>query len=172
MGHFNCIMKIWQWTTEQNCLQQLSFLTWKIFFVKNSKNSFCNINILWNNLVWSTCIMNVVLMNCQRSFLIKFNCHMNYSPATTYIKLLSICFVSSDVLALAKLMNEQYTAAQAHHFNLKKISFTKLTKIVDYKASIGYWVFYMHPCCILWDCDYFYCKWINIILEYETFCPF
>lgn len=63
---------------------------------------------------------------------------MNYSPATTYIKLLSICFVSSDVLALAKLMNEQYTAAQAHHFNLKKISFTRLTKNVDYKASIGY----------------------------------
>lgn len=121
----------------------------KKMFLKNSKNSFCNINILWNNLVWSTCIMNVVLMNCQRSFLIKFNCHMNYSPATTYIKLLSICLVSSDVLALAKLMNEQYTAAQAHHFNLKKISFTKLTKIVDYKASIGYWVFYMHPCCIL-----------------------
>lgn len=172
MGHFNCIMKIWQWTTEQNCLQQLSFLTWKKFFVKNSENSFCNINISWNNLVWSTCIMNVVLMNCQRSFRIKFNCHMNYSPATTYIKLLSICFVSSDVLALAKLMNEQYTAAQAHHFNLKKISFTKLTKIVDYKASIGYWVFYMHPCCILWDCDYFYCKWIHIILEYETFPPF
>lgn len=85
--------------------------------------------------------MNAVQMIYQRSFLTKFICHINYyyySPATTYIKLLSICFVSSDVLALAKLMNEQYTAAQAHHFNLKKISFTKLTKNVDYKASIGY----------------------------------
>lgn len=59
-------------------------------------------------------------MNFQKSFLPKLDCHMKHSPATTYIKLLSICLVSSEVLALAKLMKEQYTAAQAHHFNLKE----------------------------------------------------
>lgn len=36
------------------------------------------------------------------------------------MKLLSICLVSSDVLALAKLIKEQYTAAQAHHFSFKR----------------------------------------------------
>lgn len=38
----------------------------------------------------------------------------------TYIKLLNICFVSSEVREFAKLIKEQYTAAQAHHFNYKK----------------------------------------------------
>jgi len=35
----------------------------------------------------------------------------------TYMKLLRICFVSSFVRELAKLMNEQYNATQAHHFS-------------------------------------------------------
>jgi hypothetical protein len=34
-----------------------------------------------------------------------------------YMKLLRICLVSSLILELAKLMQEQYRAAQAHHFN-------------------------------------------------------
>ena len=38
----------------------------------------------------------------------------------TYIKLLSICFVSSDDREFAKLIKEQYTAAHAHHFICKK----------------------------------------------------
>lgn len=33
----------------------------------------------------------------------------------TYRKLLNICLASSDALAFAKLMKEQYTAAQAAH---------------------------------------------------------
>lgn len=33
------------------------------------------------------------------------------------IKLLSVCLVSSDALEFAKLMKEQYTAHQAHHFS-------------------------------------------------------
>ena len=37
--------------------------------------------------------------------------------SNTHIKLLSICFVSSVVLELAKLIKEQYTATQAHHLS-------------------------------------------------------
>lgn len=33
------------------------------------------------------------------------------------MKLLRICLVSSLIFELAKLMHEQYKAAQAHHFN-------------------------------------------------------
>lgn len=35
------------------------------------------------------------------------------------MKLLRICFVSSFARELAKLMNEQYNAAQAHHLSWK-----------------------------------------------------
>lgn len=38
-----------------------------------------------------------------------------------YMKLLRICLVSSLILELAKLMQEQYRAAQAHHFNWKSL---------------------------------------------------
>ena len=47
------------------------------------------------------------------------NHHLIYlinTVLSTYIKLLSICLVSSDDREFAKLINEQYTAAQAHHF--------------------------------------------------------
>jgi hypothetical protein len=37
----------------------------------------------------------------------------------TYMKLLKICFVSSFVRELAKLMKEQYNATQAHHLSYK-----------------------------------------------------
>jgi len=40
-----------------------------------------------------------------------------YMSQITYMKLLRICFVSSFVHELAKLMNEQYSATQAHHFS-------------------------------------------------------
>lgn len=35
----------------------------------------------------------------------------------TYMKLLIICLVSSELREFAKLMKEQYTAIQAHHFS-------------------------------------------------------
>lgn len=57
------------------------------------------------------------------------------------MKLLRTCFVSSFARELAKLMKEQYSAAQAHHFSWKiklhtpSETFTSLETQSDIKVS-------------------------------------
>ena len=53
----------------------------------------------------------------QSYFLLSTKFSLECFQQSTYMKLLSVCLVSSDALELAKLMKEQYTAHQAHHFN-------------------------------------------------------
>ena len=70
------------------------------------------------------------------------------------MKLLSICLVSSEVLELAKLIKEQYTATHADHFNWKRnknekrITSTDATKqwtlSIEYNWNKGKYHFFRH----------------------------
>ncbi len=53
------------------------------------------------------------------------------------MKLLSICFVSSEDLEFAKLMNEQQTAAHAHHFIYRNTHTIKMQLDVEIIPKIG-----------------------------------